>query len=215
MCALAEFISSLPEVKIVFLFQRNSHHWNDWKHPWMQGTTELKICFSCSDRIERDTLALSIRSLICLPSHYTRIQRMQTTFPWLFIRGDEDDNERPGGAEGDSSERGIESRLLSMLPLFCRPGFPIKSTWMLYRIRVQATCKFLVGNQFRIGNADEAQVWLDTSFPNLFWDLNYIIFKIETVRRWICQSEKGEKRVVSTITASKRGLTLSDPSNCF
>eukprot|EP01038_Epipyxis_sp_PR26KG_P008432 gene8432-11408_t len=63
-CSLAEFISSLPE-----------------------GTEELRICFSCPDRLSRDALALGIRSLACQPLGCTMIERMKC-FPWLSSNGE-------------------------------------------------------------------------------------------------------------------------------
>lgn len=58
-CALAEFISSLPE-----------------------GTNELLLCFGCSDRISRDTLAVSMRALPCHAEGTTRHDRRKV-LPWL------------------------------------------------------------------------------------------------------------------------------------
>jgi hypothetical protein len=58
-CALAEFISSLPE-----------------------GTNEICFCFSCPDRLVRDTMVLSIRALVALPATYSRYER-KSLFPWV------------------------------------------------------------------------------------------------------------------------------------
>lgn len=58
-CALAEFISTLPE-----------------------GTSELLLCFHCVDRHARDVLALSMRALACQPSNSTRANRY-STLPWF------------------------------------------------------------------------------------------------------------------------------------
>jgi hypothetical protein len=58
-CALAEFISALPE-----------------------GTIEICFCFSCPDRLVRDTMVLSMRSLAALPPNCSRYER-KAIFPWL------------------------------------------------------------------------------------------------------------------------------------
>ena len=63
-CSLAEFISSLPE-----------------------GTEELSICFSCGDRLIRDTLVLSIRALVMMPTDCTRPERKKV-FPWISESGE-------------------------------------------------------------------------------------------------------------------------------
>jgi hypothetical protein len=67
--ALAEFISALPE-----------------------GTNEICICFSCPDRMVRDTMALSIRALAAMPPNCTHHER-KSVFPWLA-----------GGAGGPGGE---------------------------------------------------------------------------------------------------------------
>lgn len=66
--ALAEFISTLPE-----------------------GTDEMRICFTCSDRLMRDALVLSIRSLVCQPSDTTRLERKSQVFPWLLNIDEEEE----------------------------------------------------------------------------------------------------------------------------
>ena len=58
-CALAEFISALPE-----------------------NINEICFCFSCPDRLVRDTMVLSMRSLAFLPSNCSRYER-KSMFPWL------------------------------------------------------------------------------------------------------------------------------------
>ena len=62
-CALAEFISSLPE-----------------------GTNELLLCFGCGDRITRDTLAISMRALACQTEGTSRHERKRV-LPWLMEDG--------------------------------------------------------------------------------------------------------------------------------
>ncbi len=57
-CALAEFISSVPE-----------------------GTAELLLCFACPDRQARDLLALGTRCLACQPGEATRLERA-LALPW-------------------------------------------------------------------------------------------------------------------------------------
>jgi hypothetical protein len=64
-CALAEFISCLPE-----------------------GTDEICLCFSCPDRLVRDSLVLSIRGLAAMPSSCTRYER-KAVFPWLMHAGED------------------------------------------------------------------------------------------------------------------------------
>ena len=63
--ALAEFISALPE-----------------------GTKEICICFSCPDRLVRDSMVLSVRGLAAMPTTTTRFER-KAVFPWLMHEGDE------------------------------------------------------------------------------------------------------------------------------
>jgi len=84
-CSLAEFISSLPE-----------------------GTEELCICFSCSDRLVRDTLVLSIRGLVALPSDFTRHERKKV-FPWISDSGEVLSNLI---AENNESDKELQSRLM-------------------------------------------------------------------------------------------------------
>jgi len=86
-CSLAEFISSLPE-----------------------GTEELCICFSCSDRLVRDTLVLSIRGLVALPSDFTRHERKKV-FPWISDSGEVLSNLI---AENNESDKELQSRLMIM-----------------------------------------------------------------------------------------------------
>ena len=62
-CSLAEFISALPE-----------------------GTSEICICFSCPDRLVRDTMVLSLRALAAMPPSCTRHER-RSVFPWLAPEG--------------------------------------------------------------------------------------------------------------------------------
>lgn len=73
--ALAEFIASVPE-----------------------GSKELLLCFSCADRLTRDTLVLSMRALACKPSNTSRYERRRT-LPW--VQWEEGDGKAPGtGAAG-------------------------------------------------------------------------------------------------------------------
>ena len=84
-CSLAEFISSLPE-----------------------GTEELCICFSCSDRLIRDTLVLSIRGLVALPSDFTRHERKKV-FPWISDNGEVLSTLI---AENNESDKELQGRLM-------------------------------------------------------------------------------------------------------
>lgn len=73
--ALAEFIASVPE-----------------------GSKELLLCFSCADRLTRDTLVLSMRALACKPSNASRYERRRI-LPW--VQWEEDEGKAPGsGAVG-------------------------------------------------------------------------------------------------------------------
>lgn len=72
--ALAEFIAAVPE-----------------------GSDELLICFSATDRLTRDTLAVSLRALACRPPQSTRYERMRT-LPWVIA---EEDNDQTLNAEHD------------------------------------------------------------------------------------------------------------------
>lgn len=85
-CSLAEFISSLPE-----------------------GTKELRICFSCDDRLERDALAMSIRALCCRPSGSTKLQR-QAAFPWYQRAAMENAENETHSLIADSNETEIEMK---------------------------------------------------------------------------------------------------------
>lgn len=84
-CALAEFISALPE-----------------------GTDELMLCFSCTDRLVRDALALSIRSLAAQPNGCTRYERRRV-FPWLSLEDGEDAVYNEDGSGSSSSLVGASS----------------------------------------------------------------------------------------------------------
>jgi hypothetical protein len=85
-CLLAEFISSLPE-----------------------GTNELMLCFSCSDRLVRDTLVLSIRALAAQSVGCTRLERRQV-FPWLSTIGGGGDGTQGGeGGGGGEQDMGQNS----------------------------------------------------------------------------------------------------------
>jgi hypothetical protein len=57
--SLAEFIASMPD-----------------------STTEIKICLSCPDRLQRDVLASAIRSLLCQAAGATSAERLRA-LPWL------------------------------------------------------------------------------------------------------------------------------------
>lgn len=64
-CALAEFISALPE-----------------------GTSEICFCFACPDRLVRDTMVVSMRALAAKGPNATRYER-RAVFPWVQSEGTE------------------------------------------------------------------------------------------------------------------------------
>lgn len=63
--ALTEFIACVPE-----------------------GSKELLLCFSCADRLTRDSVVLSLRSLACKPLHTSRYERRRV-LPWMSMEEDE------------------------------------------------------------------------------------------------------------------------------
>ena len=81
---LAEFISTVPE-----------------------GTEEMLICFSCSDKLIRDILALTMKVFTTFPSSTNRFDRLLTAFPWMV---ETDDGEAHEG-QADEAETELKKRL--------------------------------------------------------------------------------------------------------
>jgi len=89
---LAEFISSVPE-----------------------NTEEILICFSCSDKLIRDILALTMRLFTCFPAEVNRYDRISSTYPWL-IENPDDDNNEANISEGEHTaiENELKKRLMTV-----------------------------------------------------------------------------------------------------
>jgi len=62
-CSIAELVSSLPA-----------------------GTKKLRLCFVCSDRMQRDALALTLRALACVEKSTSTEDRLKT-LPWIDASG--------------------------------------------------------------------------------------------------------------------------------
>jgi hypothetical protein len=84
---LAEFISTVPE-----------------------GTEEILICFSGSDKLIRDILAFTMRTFTCFPERMSRYDRLLHGFPW-FQEDIDEANENNNGEGYEAAESELKKRL--------------------------------------------------------------------------------------------------------
>eukprot|EP01039_Chlorochromonas_danica_P006982 gene6982-7724_t len=89
-CALTEFVSSIPE-----------------------GTSEIVICFSCTDRANRDLLAVSMRTLACQAPNTTRYDRCKM-LPWFQGENEDSEEARELIADNGESDHDLRRRLRSL-----------------------------------------------------------------------------------------------------
>jgi hypothetical protein len=84
---MAEFISTVPE-----------------------GTEEILICFSGSDKLIRDILAFTMRTFTCFPEKMSRYDRLLHGFPW-FQEDIDEANENNNGEGYEAAESELKKRL--------------------------------------------------------------------------------------------------------